>query len=55
MFSSGRQDSEELRGIAMERLRKNKEILKDAAFKRKFKRKFEGHQDIMFDLFEGLL
>ena len=55
MFSTGRQDSEELRRIAMGRLRNNKEILKDPAFKRKFKRKFEAHQDIMFDLFEGLL
>ena len=39
----------------MDKLRSNKEILKDPDFKRKFKRKFEGNQDIMFDLFEELL
>ena len=59
IFCSPQEDttpsSEELRKIAMEKLRTKKEILKDPAFNRKFKRKFEGNQDIMVDLFEELL
>ena len=53
VFSTGRHDSSDLKKIAMEKLRTNKEILSDPAFKRKFKGNLA--QDIMFDLFKEIL
>ena len=48
---AGRHDSDDLKKIAMEKLRTNKEILSDISFKRKFK----GNQEIMFDLFKEFI
>ena len=53
VFFAGRHDSSDLKKIAMEKLRTNKEILSDPAFKRKFKGNLA--QDIMFDLFKEIL
>ena len=46
-----RHDSEDLKKIAMEKLRISKEILSDPLFKGKFK----GNQEIMFDLFKEFI
>ena len=52
MFSAGRHDSDELKKIAVEKIRKNKKILSDPAFREKVK----GNQvqDVLMDIMEIL-
>ena len=49
LFSlSGRHDSQDLKRIAINKLRKRREMFSDPSFRKKL----DGHQNILFDLFQ---